>query len=139
MRASRRSCSRLAFQIAGQARQDRRAARRHDAASLRDHRGVGDGFGQVGERFLHHLAGADPVVGRALDAVVILDIFAVRDAQQRIVRIVKAGVGVAGGVGRHQRQMARIGKIDQRVFGQFFRLHTAPRQFDVQPAGKIAL
>ena len=56
--------------------------------------------------------------GDEVDAVGAFDIGRIGDAQHGVVRGVEAGVGIGGGVGRDQRQVARVGEVDQRVLGR---------------------
>ena len=61
------------------------------------------------------------------------------DAQHRVVRLVHVRFGEIGGVGRHQRQVARIGEIDQCRFGALLGRIAAPCQFDIEPVGEQRL
>ena len=54
-------------------------------------------------------------------------------------RLVHMRFGEIGGIGRHQRQVARIGEIDQRRFGALLDRIAAPCQFDIEPVGEQRL
>jgi hypothetical protein len=51
-------------------------------------------------------------------------------------RLVKARLGKAGGVGRDQRQAARIGEIDQPILGPRLSRIVAAADLDIEPVGK---
>ena len=104
------------FLIAGQAGQNWLAFGRQERAALRDHQRVGDGLGQIREQFLHHRRRLDPPFARRPWPVSAVDMRGAGDAQHRIVRGIKMRIGVTGGIGRDQRQISRIRKIDQRFF-----------------------
>src|SRR3546814_8649250 len=66
-------------------------------------------------------------------AIVRFHIGAVGDAEHRVMRGVEIRLGVTDRVGRDQRQVAGIGKVDQRVFGgRFHRIITA-HDLDIEP------
>ncbi|PAV92808.1 hypothetical protein WR25_06483 [Diploscapter pachys] len=62
-----------------------------------------------------------------------------RDAQHGIVRVEEAAVGKAARIGRDQRQVTIIGKVDQRLFGRFLHRVAPADEFDVQPVGEQRL
>ena len=72
--------------ILPEARQDRPPFRRRHRAALRDHRGVGERFGQVGEQRLHRGAVLEPGVGRRRRSIDAFDIGRAGNAEHRIVR-----------------------------------------------------
>ncbi len=86
-------------------------------AAARHLRGVGDRLGKVGEAGRHLGSGREVVLGGDLSPIVHGEIAARRDAQQRVVGLVQVGRGEVGLVGRHQRQAARVGLLDQPAFG----------------------
>ncbi len=54
-------------------------------------------------------------------------------------RLMEIGVGKICRVARHERQIARVGKLDQRIFGRCFHRVIAPRQLDIKPVWKQRL
>ncbi|MCY1170735.1 hypothetical protein D9M73_108220 [compost metagenome] len=125
--------------VTREARQDRLALGRADAAALRHHQRVGDRLGQVGEQLAHVLGGLHPRIGRGARPVFAGDIGRIGDAQQRIVRLAEILRGEAARVGRDQRQIAVIGEIEQRRFGLAFDLVEPPGQLDIEPVGEQRL
>ena len=125
--------------VVGQARQDRAALRRGDSAALGDDGGVGDRFGQVGEQLGHRRAGLEPGFGRRGRPVGVFDVGRVGDAQQGVVRVVEARLGVASRVGRDERQVGGVGEVDQRGFGGLLDGIAAARQLDVKAIGEQRL
>ncbi len=123
---------RLALAITGEAGEDGLALGRCEGGALRDDRGVGDRLGQILEQCRHRTRRLQPRLGRGAAAVGAVHIGRVRDAEHRVVCLVEAGVGEAGGVGRDQRQVACISEIDQRRLGGLLDRLTAPRQLDVE-------
>ena len=47
---------------------------------------------------------------------------------------VELGVGISGRIGRDQRQVARIGQLDQRRFGRLLDRIAAAAELDIEPA-----
>ena len=90
----------------GVARQDGLARHRHVGAALGDHQGIVASLRQVGEE-LAHLGGRLEIMLRGQPAAVgILDMGALLDAQQHVMRLVHRGLGKMHVVGRHQWQAA---------------------------------
>ena len=97
----------LAAAVGGrEGRQDRRAARHHEAAAPRDHQRVGDRLGQVGEQLGHLGRRLEAVLGRQAAAVLLRDLGAVGDAEQHVVGLELVGLDEMHVVGRDQRQVA---------------------------------
>ena len=118
----------------GVARQDRLARRRHVGAALGDHQSVVAGLRQVGEEIAHLGGRLEVVLRRQAAAVGILDMRALLDAQQHVMRLVHRGLGKVDIVGRHQRQPAFIGEIDQRALDAALPILAMALHFDVKPA-----
>ena len=56
------------------------------------------------------------------------------DAQQRVVRLVEIGGVEINVVGRDQRQVERVGQIDQRILDPIFLGEPVTLQLDIEPA-----
>ena len=132
--AQMRVAAELLVLVVGQPRQDRTALGRGDGAALGDDLGVGKRFGQVGEQRFHRGGGLKPGFGVRGGAVGVVDLARRGDAQQCVVGGVEAGVRVGDGIGRDQRQVERIGELDQPVLGGDLDGIAAAREFDVEPA-----
>ena len=87
-----------------EARQDRLAAVRAEGAALGDLDGVVERLGEVGEQLRHLLGALEVVLARDAAAVVLDDVAALGDAQQRVVRLVVVGRGEVGLVGGDERK-----------------------------------
>ena len=129
----------LGVQVAGDARQDRLALRRAERAAPGDDGGVVDRLGQVGEQLAHRHRRLDPGLGRGAEPVVALDVARLGDAQHRVVRGVEFGLGISGGVGRDQRQIVRVGEVDQRGLGRLLDRIAAAAELDIEPAREQGL
>ena len=130
---------RLAFLVAGKAGQQRLAARRGIGTAARDNQRIGQRLGAVGKQLGHHRRGLDPVLRAAAWPVRGVHMGRRRDAQHGVMRLVELRLAIARGVGGNQRQTGIIGQPDQRRFRRAFDGITAPRQFDVEPAGEQRL
>ena len=130
---------RLALDIARQAGEDRRAVGRREGAALRDHQRVGDRFGQIGEAFLHHVRRFDEAFRIGAQPLLGIDMRRAGDAEHGVMRLVHMRLGVIGGVGGDQRQVARIGERDQRLLGGHLHRIAAAREFDIEPLGEQGL
>ena len=64
---------------------------------------------------------------------------ALRDTQQRVMRLVKIAVGEIGVVGRDQWQIVRIGEIDEPGLAARFFHEAVTLQFDIKPAREDVL
>ncbi len=118
----------------GVARQDRLARHRHVGAALGDHQGIVAGLRQIGEEFAHLVGRLEVMLGRQAAAVGILDMRALFDAQQHVMRLVHRGFGKVDIVGRHQRQAAFIGEIEQRTLDAPLPVLAMALQLDIKPA-----
>jgi hypothetical protein len=123
----------LGLLVAGDARQDRLAPRRADAAAPRDHGAVLDRLGQVGEERPHLRRRLHPDLGRGAQPVVALDLARLGDAEHRVVGAVEGRVDIGGRVGRDQRQAALIGKLDQAGLGRLLDRIAAAAELDIEP------
>ena len=122
-----------------EARQDRLAALRAEGAALGDLDRVGQRLGQVGEQRRHLLGGLEVMLARQPAPVVLDDVAALGDAQQRVVRLVVVGRGEVDLVGGDDRQAARVGEIEQRRLGVVLVLQAVPLDLDVQPVAEDLL
>ena len=72
-------------------------------------------------------------------AILGLDIGRVGDAQHRVVRFAEARFLEARRIGGDERQVTRVGEIDQRLLRCFFDRVTAADKLDVEPVGEQRL
>ena len=121
------------------ARQDRLARRRHVGAALGDHQRVVAGLGNVGEQGAHLGGRLEIVLGRQAAPVGIVDMRALLDAEQHVVRLVHRLLREVHVVGRDQRQVALVGELDERPLDPALRVLAVALQFEVQPAVEQAL
>ena len=126
----------LGFAIPRKARQNRIARRCGHRATLCDDERVRQRIGQVGKQRTHVVRGFDPRIGVRFRAVVAFDIGRCCNAQHDVVRAVEVGIGIARGVGRHERQPTPIGHRDQMRFGSSLRRVATSRNFDIKPVGE---
>ena len=122
----------------GEGRQDRLALRRHEGAAAGDDERVVDRLRQVGEQGAHLGGGLEVVLGRQAAALLLADIGAAGDAEQRVVRLEHGAVGEEGVVGGDQRQVVGIGEIDQALLDARLRRQAVAHQLDVEAAGEQA-
>ena len=139
MRAARSALSVVGPALGQEGRQDRPARLRDEGAAPRDDQRVVAGLGQVGEQRPHLGGGPEVMMRRQAPAVVVGDGTPLRDAQQRVVRLVDIAVGEIGVVGRDQRHIVRIGEIDQPGLAARLVRQAVPLQFDVEPAREHVL
>src|SRR3546814_9408010 len=71
-------------------------------------------------------------------AIVRFHIGAVGDAEHRVMRGVEIRLGVTDRIGRDQRQVAGIGKVDQRVFGGRFHRRSEEHTPELQSLMRIS-
>ena len=100
----------------GEGWQNRLARARPVGTALRDLDRRGGRLGQVGEKREHLRAGLEAMLRRELATPRLADDGALRDADQRVMRVVVGQRREIRLVGRHQRQAALIGEVDQRGF-----------------------
>ena len=140
-RASRAQLRRLAFGSPARLRQDRLALGRRERAALGDHRACWRSP-RAGRRTARSIASArlQPGLGRATSAG--------RRCRHRSTgrctasRRARRGIAARhklAGIGRDQRQVARIGEVDQRGFGRLLDRVAAARQLDIEPVGEQRL
>ncbi len=128
---------RLAFGAALElriARQDRLARRGHVGAALGYHQGVVAGLGNVGEQGAHLGGRLEIVFGRQATPVGIVDMRALLDAEQHVVRLVHRFLREVRVVGCDQRQVALVGEIDERRLDAALGVLAVTLQFQVEPA-----
>ncbi len=126
----------LAGAVGGEGRQDRLARLRDEGAAPGDDQRVVAGLRQIGEQRAHFRRRAEIMLGRQALAIVIGDRAALRDAHQRVVRLVEVAVGKIGVVGRDQWQVMGVGEIDETGLAARLFRHAVPLQFDVEPVGE---
>ena len=124
---------RLAFLVAGKAWQQRLALGRHEGAALGDHHGIGQRLGQIGKQFGHHRPRLHPGIAGRARALSCVDMGRIGDAQHGIVGRMETRITELGRIGGDQRQVPRIGEVNQRIFGRFLDRVIAPRDLDIEP------
>ena len=92
--------------------------------------------GKSAKRAAISLAGLSQASGERPRAIGAFDIGAVGDAQHDVMRVVEVGFGETGRIGRDQRQVAGIGKFDQRGLGLALGVIAAARQLDIEAIGE---
>jgi hypothetical protein len=117
-------------------RQDRLPWLWDEGAATGDDQGVVAGLGQVGEERAHLLGRAEEMLRAQPLAIIVGDGAPLRDAHQRIVRLVELAVGKIRVIGGDERQVVRIGEIDEARFAARLLRQPVPLQFDIEPAGK---
>ena len=116
--------------------QDRLARLRHKGAAPRDDQGVVAGLGQIGEH-IPHLRRRPKIMERGqTPAIIVGNDRALRDAQQRIMRLVKRAIREIGVVGGDQRQIVAIGELDERGFAARLVRSIVAHQLDIESARK---
>ncbi len=96
----------------------------HEGAAPSDQHRVVHRVGQVGKQRAHLRAGLEVVLRRQAAALGVRDMRALRDTDQRVVRLVHVGSEEKHLVCGHQGQIERFGKPDHPRFGH--RLHVQP-------------
>ena len=105
--------------VIGKARQDRIARGGPERTAPCDLDGVLHRLGQIGKERRHLVLALEMVLRRQAAARrVLIDIGPVGHAQERVMRLEHRGVGEMHIVGRHQRQVHRIGHLDMAPLGQ---------------------
>ena len=122
-----------------EARQDRLAPPRPEGAALGDLDGVRQGLRQVGEQLRHLLRGLEEMLARQAPPVVLRDVVAAGDAQQRVVRLVVVGRCEVDLVGGHDRQRAGVGELEQHRLGLDLVLEAVTLDLDVEPVAENLL
>ena len=114
------------------ARQDRLAPLRAKRAALGDLDGVGERLGKIGEQLGHLVGGLEVVLARHAAPVVLGEVFAVGDAQQRIVGLVVVRGGEVDLVGCDDGQRLRVGEIEELRLGCDLVLQAVALHLDVE-------
>ena len=121
-RASRPSlacAAKFVHLVIGEFRQDRGVLLDREGAATGDLDGVFQGLGEVGEEGAHLGFGLEIVLrGQAAAGLLLVDIGALGDADQRVVGLVHLGLREVDVVGGDQRQAELIGEVDGAAFGQ---------------------
>ena len=132
--------------VVREARQDRIAGPGAERAAPRDLDGVLDRLGQILEQSHHLVGGLEAMIGRqAPPRLLLVDIGAVRDADQRVVGVMHAPVREMHVIGRHQRQVEIVGEAHQSRLGRQFRSRAAravlrmPLHLDIEPVAESRL
>ena len=118
----------------GKARQDRLAGARPIGASLRDLDRRGRRFGQIGEQVEHFGPRLEPMFRRELAPLGLADDGALRDTDQRVMRLVVGARREIWLVGADQRQATVVGQIDQHALDVALRGDAVALQLDVKAA-----
>ena len=130
---------RLALAVACQAGQNRLALGGCEGGALGEDHRVEDRLGHILEQARHLGGGLKPRLGRGAAAIARINIGGIGDAQHRVVRGMEMRLGEAGGVGRDEREIARISEIDQRCLRRFLDRIAAPCQLDIEPIAEQRL
>ncbi len=121
---------------AREGRQDRLAGLRNKGTALRYNQRVVAGLGEVGKD-LPHLCRRPKIMGaRQPLALRICHDRALRDAEQRVMRLIEVAVGEINIVGRDQRQPVAIRQLDEARLGPGLLGRAMARQLDIEPARK---
>ena len=110
-----------------------------EGAALGDLDGVGQRLRQVRKQLGHLLGGLEEVLARQAAALVLRDVGALGDAQQRVVRLVVVGRGEIDLVGGDDRQPSSIGEVEQRGLGLDLVLEAVALDFDIEPVAEDLL
>ncbi len=125
-----------AFADLGTHRQQRAARLGHDGAAAGDRERVVAGLGQVGEQGAHRGRRLEPLLGRHPPAVALRHGAALRDAQQRVVRLVHLGAWEEALVGGDQGKVELVGQRDQAGFDRLLHRQAVALDLDAGAAGK---
>ena len=119
--------------VRGKARQDRRACLGSKGRALGNLDARGQCLRQVGKKRCHFGTRFEPVLRRQLAAIRVRDRTAFGDADQGIVRFVVIDRAKVWLVGRNERDIPRIGKVEQMRFDRALCRKSVALQLDVQP------
>jgi hypothetical protein len=136
-----RLTAQLLHLVLGETRQDRVALGHPEGAAPRDLDGVGHRLGQVGEQ-RRHLGGRLEVVlrGQPPPRLLLVDVGAVGDADERVMRLEHLGLREIHVIGGDKRQVHGIGHLDEAALGlrlglgQRPALPRMPLKLDIEPA-----
>ena len=131
--ATKSHSSAAAAPSAGKARQDRRACLGPKGRALGNLDARGQCLRQVGKKRCHFGTRFEPVLRRQLAAIRVRDRTAFGDADQGIVRFVVIDRAKVWLVGRNERDIPRIGKVEQMRFDRALCRKSVALQLDVQP------
>ena len=90
------------------------------------------GFRKISKEVPHLLSGLETVLRRKPPSVRLVEIRAIGNADQRVVRFLHRLIGVVRIVGRHEWKLELISKIDQGRFDPTLLRKSVALQFDVQ-------
>ena len=131
--------------VVGEARQDRLALLRAEGAAAGDLDGARHRLGQVGEERDHLVLGLEAVLGGQPAArLLLVDVGAVGDAEQRVVGGVQRAGGEVHVVGGDQRQVEVVGEADEAGLGRLLdgrargAVDRVALDLDVEAAGEDA-
>ena len=127
------------FRVRHEKRKDGLAGPWPERAALGDLDGVGRRLGQVREQCGHLGLRLQPMLGRKAAPVVLRDVAAVRDTEQRIVRLESVALRKVRLVGGHQRHVVLVGPAQELRFHQPFAGQVVPLNLDIEPAGEKTL
>ncbi len=120
-------------------RQDGIALLGKECAAPGDLDRVFDRFGQIGELRGHFRGRFEPVFAGETPAILLRHECAVGDAEQRIMRFIHIGAAEMHIVGRDQRDVFRVGEIDQLFFRGALFGQTVTLQLDIEPVAEHRL
>src|SRR5690606_8417373 len=81
----------------------------------------------------------EAMFGREAAAICLNDIAAARNADQRVMRLILRFISEIRFVGRDERNVMRIGKVDQRPFGVALAGRVVALEFDIEAVAKNLL
>ena len=114
-------------------RQDRLARLRDEGAPPGDHQRVVAGLGQIGKDLPHLCRRTEAVGARQPLAVRIRHDLALRDAEQRVMRLVKVPVGEIDIVGCDQWHAVTVCQVDQTPLGPGLVVGAMACKLDIEP------
>ena len=126
----------LAAGVGRERRQDRLARLGHVGAALGDHQRVVASLGQIGEEQPHLGRRFEIMLAGQTAAVRIRERDALLDAEQHVMRLLVARIGEERIVGGDQRQIVRIGEIDEIALDALLLRHAVAHQLDIEPAAE---
>ena len=90
----------------------------------------------VGKESRHFGAGLEAMLGRELPAIRLRHRPALGDADQRVMRLVIVGRAKIGLIGGDQRDVVRVGEIDQVRLGRALGRQAVALELDVKPVAE---
>ena len=117
-------------------RQDRIMGADHEGAALGDHHAVGDRLGQVRKKLGHLVRSLQAMLGRDPFPIAHADLHPLLDAKQDVMGLVFVRLQKMDVVGRDQRQIILVGKLDHRRLDLILLDQTVAHDLDIEAPGK---